>query len=106
MLFLLRDSRYMIMKSAYVAKGAGELTVPAGAEVFLYSDDDKDGLAVIIYDGKVGNSFFPECDGLLQRICFDLEAHRMFFDFIVSLSNYFSDIHKRSWSGIINVIWC
>lgn len=49
-----QDSRYMIMKSAYVAKGAGELTVPAGAEVFLYSDDDKDGLAVIIYDGKRG----------------------------------------------------
>ncbi|XP_073697139.1 NADPH oxidase activator 1 [Garra rufa] len=49
-----KDSRYMIMKSAYVAKGAGELTVPAGAELFLYSDDDKDGLAVVIYDGKRG----------------------------------------------------
>lgn len=49
-----RDSRYMIMKSAYVAKGAGELTVPAGAEVFVYSDDERDGLAVIIYDGKRG----------------------------------------------------
>jgi len=48
----------MVMKSAYVAKGAGELTVPAGAEVFVYSDDDKDGLAVVIYDGKVGYSFF------------------------------------------------
>lgn len=47
----------MVMKSAYVAKGAGELTVPAGAEVFVYSDDDKDGLAVVIYDGKVGYSF-------------------------------------------------
>lgn len=49
-----QDSRYMIMKSAHVAKGAGELTVPAGAEVFVYSDDDRDGLAVIIYDGKRG----------------------------------------------------
>ncbi|KAI2664713.1 Neutrophil cytosol factor 2 [Labeo rohita] len=49
-----QDSRYMIMKSACVAKGAGELTVPAGAKVFLYSDDDKDGLAVVIYDGKRG----------------------------------------------------
>ncbi|XP_059405192.1 NADPH oxidase activator 1 [Carassius carassius] len=49
-----QDSRYMILKSAYVAKGAGELMVPAGAEVFLYSDDDKDGLAVVIYDGKKG----------------------------------------------------
>ncbi|XP_056312768.1 NADPH oxidase activator 1 [Danio aesculapii] len=49
-----QDSRYMITKSAYVAKGAGELTVPAGAEVFVYSDDDRDGLAVIIYDGKRG----------------------------------------------------
>ncbi|XP_048043590.1 NADPH oxidase activator 1 isoform X1 [Megalobrama amblycephala] len=49
-----QDSRYMVMKSAYVAKGAGELTVPAGAEVFVYSDEDKDGLAVVIYDGKRG----------------------------------------------------
>lgn len=65
----------MIMKSAYVAKGAGELSVPAGAEVFLYSDEDQDGLAVLIYDGKVGYAFFLECDGLLQRIRFDLEAH-------------------------------
>ncbi len=95
----------MILKSAYVAKGAGELTVPAGAKVFLYSDDDKDGLAIVIYDGKVGYSFFLECDRLLQRIRFDLEAHWMFFDFIVSLSNYVSDIHKSSWSGIVNEIW-
>ncbi|KAK2912111.1 hypothetical protein Q8A67_004244 [Cirrhinus molitorella] len=49
-----KDSRYRIMKSAHVAKGAGELTLPAGAEVFLYSDDDKDGLAIVIYDGKRG----------------------------------------------------
>ncbi|XP_026102657.1 NADPH oxidase activator 1-like [Carassius auratus] len=49
-----QDSRYMIMKSAHVAKGAGELSVPAGAKVFLYSDDDQDGLAVLIYDGKRG----------------------------------------------------
>ncbi|XP_067262895.1 NADPH oxidase activator 1 [Chanodichthys erythropterus] len=49
-----QDSRYMVLKSAYVAKGAGELTVPAGAEVFVYSDEDKDGLAVVIYDGKRG----------------------------------------------------
>ncbi|TRY94036.1 hypothetical protein DNTS_011950 [Danionella cerebrum] len=49
-----QDSRYMITKSLHVAKGAGELTVPAGAEVFVYSEDSKDGLAVVIYDGKRG----------------------------------------------------
>ncbi|XP_065106320.1 NADPH oxidase activator 1 [Paramisgurnus dabryanus] len=49
-----QESRYMTMKNSYVAKGAGELTVPAGAELFVYSDEDRDGLAIVIYDGKRG----------------------------------------------------
>ncbi|XP_051524671.1 neutrophil cytosol factor 2-like isoform X2 [Myxocyprinus asiaticus] len=49
-----QDSHYMITKSAYVAKGPGELTVPVGAEVFVYGDEDRDGLAIVIYDGKRG----------------------------------------------------
>ncbi|XP_051962443.1 neutrophil cytosol factor 2-like isoform X2 [Xyrauchen texanus] len=49
-----QDSRYMITKSAYVAKGPGELTVPVGKEVFVYGDEDRDGLAIVIYDGKRG----------------------------------------------------
>ncbi|XP_051981693.1 NADPH oxidase activator 1-like [Xyrauchen texanus] len=49
-----QESRYMITKNAYVANGPGDLTVPAGAEVFMYSDEDRDGLAMVIYDGKRG----------------------------------------------------
>lgn len=50
----------MMMTSTYVAKGAGELTVPAGSQVFVYSVDDRDGLAIVIYDGKVGGFLFKE----------------------------------------------
>ncbi|KAI7812567.1 NADPH oxidase activator 1 [Triplophysa rosa] len=49
-----QDSRYMTTTSAYVAKGAGELTVPAGAQVFVHNVDDRDGLAIVIYDGQRG----------------------------------------------------
>lgn len=50
----------MTVASAYTAKGAGELTVPAGAKVFVYSVDDRDGLAIVIYDGKVGGFLLKE----------------------------------------------
>ncbi|XP_072520903.1 NADPH oxidase activator 1 [Salminus brasiliensis] len=49
-----QDSRYMCVKSAYMAKGADELTVPAGAQVFVFSQDDRNGLATVIYDGQRG----------------------------------------------------
>ncbi|XP_026866665.1 NADPH oxidase activator 1 [Electrophorus electricus] len=49
-----QDSRYMRVKCKYVARGAGELTVPVGAHVFVFSDNDRDGLATVIYDGKRG----------------------------------------------------
>ncbi|XP_030647622.1 NADPH oxidase activator 1 [Chanos chanos] len=48
------DSRYMRVKSMYMAKGAGELTVPAGALVFVFLEEDRDGLTTVIYDGKKG----------------------------------------------------
>ncbi|XP_076854346.1 NADPH oxidase activator 1 [Brachyhypopomus gauderio] len=49
-----QDSRYMRVKSQYVARGAGELSVPLGAHVFVFSDNDRDGLATVIYDGQRG----------------------------------------------------
>lgn len=58
--------------SAYVAKGAGELTVPAGAQVFVHSIDDRDGLAIVIYDGKVGASFSLKMDIFIQSIYINL----------------------------------
>ncbi|KAI4892894.1 hypothetical protein NFI96_019202 [Prochilodus magdalenae] len=49
-----QDSRYMCVKSAYMAKSADELTVPAGVHVFVFSQDDRNGLATVIYDGQRG----------------------------------------------------
>ncbi|KAL6465301.1 hypothetical protein MHYP_G00254340 [Metynnis hypsauchen] len=49
-----QDSRYMCVKNAYMAKSPGELTVPAGAHVFVFSQDDKNDLATVIYDGQRG----------------------------------------------------
>ncbi|KAG9261939.1 NADPH oxidase activator 1-like [Astyanax mexicanus] len=49
-----QDSRYMCVKSAYMGKGPGELTVPTGAQVFVFSQDDREGMATVIYDGQRG----------------------------------------------------
>lgn len=43
----------MRVKKAYIGRHAGELTVPAGAYVYVYSEEDRDGLVTVIYDGKV-----------------------------------------------------
>ncbi|XP_064210541.1 NADPH oxidase activator 1 isoform X2 [Anguilla rostrata] len=49
-----QESRYMRLRGSYMARGPGELTVPAGAVVFMFSDGGMEGLATIIYDGKRG----------------------------------------------------
>ncbi|KAF4074284.1 hypothetical protein AMELA_G00237770 [Ameiurus melas] len=49
-----QDSRYMCVKKAYVGRNAGELTVPAGAYVYVFSEEDKDGLVTVIHDGQRG----------------------------------------------------
>lgn len=48
-----RDSRYMRVKKAYIGRKAGELTVPASACVYVFSEEDSDGLVTVIYDGQV-----------------------------------------------------
>lgn len=48
-----RDSRYMRMRIPYMARGPGQLTVPGGAMVFLFGEEDRDGMATVIYDGEV-----------------------------------------------------
>ncbi|XP_057688912.1 NADPH oxidase activator 1 [Corythoichthys intestinalis] len=47
-------SRYMCMTVPYMARGPGQLTVPGGSKVFLFEDQDKDGMATVIYDGQRG----------------------------------------------------
>ncbi|XP_029294654.1 NADPH oxidase activator 1 [Cottoperca gobio] len=48
------DSRYMRMRIPYMARGPGQLTVPGGAILFLFGEEDRDGMATVIYDGQRG----------------------------------------------------
>lgn len=36
-----------------MAQGPGQLTVPGGATVFLFGEEDRDGMATVIFDGEV-----------------------------------------------------
>ncbi|TMS03388.1 NADPH oxidase activator 1 [Larimichthys crocea] len=49
-----QDSRYMRMRIPYMARSPGELTVPGGAMVFLFGEEDRNGMATVIYDGQRG----------------------------------------------------
>ncbi|KAM9858731.1 NADPH oxidase activator 1 isoform 1-T2 [Aulostomus maculatus] len=49
-----QDSRYMRMGFPYMARGPGQLTVPGGAMVFLFGEEDRDGMATVIFDGQRG----------------------------------------------------
>lgn len=43
----------MYVKKAYFGRNATELTVPAGAYVYVFSEEDKDGFVTVIFDGQV-----------------------------------------------------
>ncbi|XP_053727508.1 NADPH oxidase activator 1 isoform X2 [Synchiropus splendidus] len=47
-------SRYMRMGVPYMARGPGQLTVPGGAVVFLFGEEDSDGMVTVIHDGQRG----------------------------------------------------
>ncbi|XP_061842544.1 neutrophil cytosol factor 2-like isoform X1 [Nerophis lumbriciformis] len=49
-----QHSRYMCMGVPYMARGPGQLTVPGGAKVFIFGEEDRDGMATVIYDGQRG----------------------------------------------------
>ncbi|TWW61326.1 Neutrophil cytosol factor 2 [Takifugu flavidus] len=49
-----RDSRYMRVRTPFMAQGPGQLTVPGGATVFLFGEEDRDGMATVIFDGQRG----------------------------------------------------
>lgn len=36
-----------------MAQGPGQLTVPGGAMVFLFEEENRDGMATVIFDGQV-----------------------------------------------------
>lgn len=43
-----------------MAQGPGQLTVPGGATVFLFSEEDRDGMATVIFDGEVRSDVKPQ----------------------------------------------
>ncbi|KAM3611188.1 uncharacterized protein V6R79_014697 [Siganus canaliculatus] len=49
-----QDSRYMRVQTPYMARGPGQLTVPGGATVFLFGEEDRDGMVNVIFDGQRG----------------------------------------------------
>ncbi|KAM4578247.1 NADPH oxidase activator 1 isoform 1-T1 [Fundulus diaphanus] len=49
-----QESRYMRVRAPYMARGPGQLTVPGGAMVFLFGEEDRDGMINVIHDGQRG----------------------------------------------------
>ncbi|XP_034027217.1 NADPH oxidase activator 1 isoform X2 [Thalassophryne amazonica] len=49
-----QDSRYMRLRAPYMGRSPGQLTAPGGAMVFLFGEEDRDGMATVIYDGQRG----------------------------------------------------
>ncbi|XP_047237185.1 NADPH oxidase activator 1 isoform X2 [Girardinichthys multiradiatus] len=47
-------SRYMRVRAPYMAWGPGQLTVPGGAKVFLFGEEDRNGMINVIHDGQRG----------------------------------------------------
>lgn len=48
-----KESRYMHVRRPFMAQGPGQLTVPGGAMVFLFGEEDRDGMINVIFDGQV-----------------------------------------------------
>lgn len=53
----LRESRYMRVRTPYMARAPEQLTVPGGVVVFLFGEEDRDGMINVIYDGQVRARF-------------------------------------------------
>ncbi|XP_017288179.1 NADPH oxidase activator 1 [Kryptolebias marmoratus] len=49
-----KDTRYMRVRGPFMAQGPGQLTVPGGAMVFLFGEENRDGMINVIYDGQRG----------------------------------------------------
>ncbi|XP_013879456.1 NADPH oxidase activator 1 isoform X2 [Austrofundulus limnaeus] len=49
-----KESRYMRVRRPFMAQGPGQLTVPGGAMVFLFGEEDRDGMINVIFDGQRG----------------------------------------------------
>lgn len=57
----------MRVRTPFMAASPGQLTVPGGAMVFLFGEEDRDGMATVIYDGQVRRYLFLPVTVL--RIC-------------------------------------
>ncbi|XP_011478057.2 NADPH oxidase activator 1 isoform X3 [Oryzias latipes] len=49
-----QESRYMRVRTPYMARAPEQLTVPGGVVVFLFGEEDRDGMINVIYDGQRG----------------------------------------------------
>lgn len=49
-----QETRYMRVRTPYMAQGPGQLTVPGGSMVFIFGEEDRDGLINVIHDGQRG----------------------------------------------------
>lgn len=43
----------MRVRGPYMARAPEQLTVPGGAMVFLFGEEDRDGMINVIHDGQV-----------------------------------------------------
>lgn len=57
----------MRMQTPYMALGPGQLTVPGGAMVFLFGEEDRDGMATVIFDGQVRRKI--EAEPIMSQRC-------------------------------------
>ncbi|XP_069576191.1 NADPH oxidase activator 1 isoform X1 [Brachyistius frenatus] len=49
-----QESLYMRVRFPYMSRGPGQLTVPGGAMVFLFGEENRDGMITVIHDGQRG----------------------------------------------------
>ncbi|RVE68801.1 hypothetical protein OJAV_G00095110 [Oryzias javanicus] len=49
-----QESRYMRVRTPYMARAPEQLTVPGGVVVFLFGEEDRDGMINVIHDGQRG----------------------------------------------------
>uniref|UniRef100_A0A3P8UP64 NADPH oxidase activator 1 n=1 Tax=Cynoglossus semilaevis TaxID=244447 RepID=A0A3P8UP64_CYNSE len=49
-----QNSHYKRLTVPYMSQGQGQLSAPRGAVVFVFGEEDKDGMVTVIYDGQRG----------------------------------------------------
>lgn len=87
----------MQVRVPYMARGPGQLTVPGGAMVFLFGEENRDGMATVIYDGQVRSD--PESETMKECFESDNSGDKYNMNIIVNGFNqfYLSSKDSRTW---------